>query len=416
MDILDIYRSMLRYAGLEADDNGYISTVIAMERKDPTLVNGARLVLPTRNQLQQFDTKEKIIFHPLLENIVHGESPVIAKLTDCINDKLNYTIGAVAASLLNLLASPALHAKLSPEQAELLTSVKDVDEKCVANFMNTMLHGMKNKSDRYFTNIYLKRRGHKGKEIFSRMAVVSFPFYDGIDDNSKIRLKDKQAYKELFEFMFPSIKEPDFYNYGSNSRIAPCIDALMMSSIGIASALNDMMNTYGDYIEDSDVMKFDDYWVDYFNNLEELRSEIRKIPLHVGMDGGHTPAGEPVVETVAPSLLQPVQSMPAVVPSAAIVPGIAPAVRTPQLMKTERGLDFHSIVATTPAVAATPNPLPIPGQQLMNPWGNQMPMGGFQQPQQHVPMFAGGSGVQYPGQYPVSNPQYPYGYTAGPII
>lgn len=418
MDLLEIYRSMLRYAGLEADANGYISTAVAEERKDPTIVDGARLVLPTRNQLQKFDPKEKIIFHPLLENIIHGESSVTKKLTDCINIRLNYTIGHVAQSLLNLLASPEFHSKLTPDQAELLTSVKDVDEKSVSNFMAIILHGLKTKPDRLFSHIYLKRRGHKGKEVFSRLAVVSFPFYENIA-NEKIRQKDKQAYKELFEFMFPTIKEPDSYNYGSNSRIAPCADALMMSSVGIASALNDMLETYKEFIIDySDHLKFDDYWLDYFGNLEELRNEIRKIPLHVGMNGGHTPASEVPVETVTTPLSQPVQAAPAASTPVTTFP-TPQTTRAPQLTKTERGLDFHSIVATTPAVAATPNPLNIPGQQFMSPWAGQMPMSGM--PAQHVPMFAGGPGLQYPGMQPMGNQpfgmvQQPFGYGNVPLI
>lgn len=224
MKLLTIYESILRFAGLEADSKGLIST--SMENtKQPTVIDGLRLVLPTNDQLRNFNPKETIIFHPLTENILRGESEVIQKLKYIINIRLNYAIGIVAQSLLGVISSPELHARLTPEQSEILLVVKDADEKSVANLVNVMLNGVKTKPDRLFTNIYLKRGGvYQGKK-FSRVGVVNFPFYQELllpkTDKDKFRAKDRETYKQLFEYMFEGINIDDHYNYGSNSQVAP---------------------------------------------------------------------------------------------------------------------------------------------------------------------------------------------------
>lgn len=393
--LTEIYTSILRFSGLDADDQGYISTVLD-DKRDPAFINGLRMVLPHDHQLRGFNPKEKIIFHPLTENILRGESEVITKLKSVINIRLNFTIGIVAQSLLNLVASPELHHRMSPEQAELLTSITDCDDKTVMNFISQMVNGMKNAPDRIFSNIYLKRGGtFKGKR-YSRVGVVSFPFFQQLaeDKIDKIRVKDKETFKQLFEFMFPELNEPEEYNYGSDSNIAPYLEALMMAAALIASRLNDLLLIYKDFIDDADKVMFDSEWIDYIKDLNALIPEIRKVPVQFGNDGVTTVSvDEPEkVEVSVPTAYQPVQQQQ--YPVAAQQQPIQQ--QAPELRKTKRGLDFQSVVNTNPTVAMTPNPLAP--QMMVQQWQQaqmqQQPLPSWAAPQQQMPNQGVGQLVQ----------------------
>lgn len=415
MKLLDIYRSVLKFVGLEADENGYINTMLD-DKKEPACINGLRMVLPVNEQLRGFRPDEKIIFHPLTENILRGESEVFKKIKQCINIKLNFSIGIVAQNLLSLVASPEFHNKLSPEQAELLTSITDADEKSVTNFISQMVKGVKANPDRLFTNIFLKRGGKVRHERFSRVGVVSFPFYQQlIDDKIEgIRVKDKQTFKELFEFIFTEIKDADDYNFGSNSHVAPYLESLLRTAANIASRLNDIIELYKDHIEDADKLLFDSDWLEHFENLDDLIPEIRKIPVQAGNDGSISTEDVVAAPVAQPQPQQPQQYTPATqyAPQAPVAPQYQqPAqYQPPQMMQpmqpevkvTSRGIDFKSLVQATPSLAYLPNPI-----------ANQMQMNQMQQRQmqeaQRIPSWAGDPRMmqQYPQQPMMQPMQYP---------
>lgn len=400
----EIYRSVLKYAGLEADNLGFISTVLDTKRT-PTVIGGLQLVLPLDNQLRSFDAKQNIIFHPLTENILRGESEVIAKLKSIINVRLNYTIGTVAVNLLKLLASPEYHGKLNPEQLELITSVADADEKTQVNFVSLMVAGIRADPEGVFTRIYLKRGGtYKGKR-YSRVGIVNFPFYEKImeDKVEKIRVKDKETFRQLFEFMFPNISVAEEYNFGSESQVAPYLEALLRSSSNIAARLNDLLTTYSDFIDDAEKIMFDSDWTDYFQDLNALIPEIRKVPMQHGNDGSITLSEETTkapayVANNPPQTAAPYQQ-PAMQPTApnGYPQPVQPQVQQPPGVKvTKRGIDFQSLLQNNQAVAMAPNAL-----------GSQLAMQNYQQQmanmQQTVPGWAQ---PQQPMMYP-GMPQYP---------
>lgn len=349
----EIYRSVLLFAGLTADDQGFISATIN-DKREPTFINGLRLVLPTDNQLRSFDSQERIVFHPFTENILRGESEVLTKLRQAINVRLNYTISVVGNSLLNLVASPAMHKNFSPEQAKLLTSVSDVDSKTVSNFISQTIGMMKQNAERVFVNIYLKRGATVKDKRYARGGIVSFPMYEMLlsDDMDKIRVKDKETFKQLLEFIFPSINEEEYYNFGSDSNVAPFLEALMRTAANIASRLNDILLLYTDFIEDADKVMFDSEWMDYFQDLEALTSEIRKVPVQHGNAGT---ASVPEQAQAPATPMTPAPQAPYPVPQQGYQQPMAP--QAPGIRKTSKGLDFQSLMAHNQSIAMAPNPL-----------------------------------------------------------
>ncbi len=390
----DIYRSILKFAGMEADSQGYISVVLESRRK-PAILDGKQLVLPTDEHLRNHKPEEHVIFHLLTESPLRGESEVFAKLKSVINVRLNYTIGVIASNLLNLVASPEFHKKLNPDQQELLTFIADADEKSQSTFTSIMMSGIKEDAERTFSNIYIKRGGTFNGKRFSRVGVVTFPFYEKLIEGKfdKIRVKDKETFKQLFEFMFPNINEPEEYNYGSSSQVAPYMDSLMITASNIASRLNDLLVMYKDFIEDAESIMFDSEWTDAFQNLDSLASEIRKVPVQFGNDGvievvGRTVDAAPAAvqqQGTAVSTVVNQQPQMHVAPVYNGQPQMQPVPQQqqqqPGVRKTSRGLDFRSLVQNNPQMAMTPNPLaPQLYMQEMQNWQQQQMMQQQQQP------------------------------------
>ena len=415
----DIYRSILSFAGMEADAQGFITTGVD-NRRSPAIINGAQLVLPLTAHLRNSDPKVRMIFHPLTENILRGESEVIAKLKSVINVRLNYTIGTVAVNLINLVASPEFHSRLSPEQQELLTCVSDADEKSQANFVSAMVKGIKTSPERVFSNVYLKRGGtYKGKR-YSRVGIVSFPFYEQLVKNELdgVRVKDIKTFKQIFEFMFPDIAEAEEYNFGSDSHVAPYLEALLRSSANVASRLNDLLTLYADFIDESAKISFDSEWMEYFQDLTALLPEIRKVPVQLGNDGSvASTVEEPVVAPVqAPVQQQPIQPGYTVhqTPTGFMTtPTMAPPPPPPPARKANGTVSFETVMQSNPSVAHTPNGLHNQLSRGQMPYGapphmNSTPVWANPAPQQ-MPSHMMGGGMPMPGNYQPPMVQLPNG-------
>jgi len=293
-----------------------------------------------------------------------------------------------------------MHSKLTPAQAEILIKIKDADEKTVLTFINIMLNGIKNKANNLFTNIYLRRGGVYKNKKYSRAGIVMFPFYNDLleDKVDKIRVKDKEAYKAIFEFIFPELTDSEAYNYGSNSNVAPYIDALLMTSMNLAARLNDIIITYKDYIDEADDLLFSSQWKDYFDNLEQMMPEIRKVPMQYGNDGNI------FVENIEEKPISPqVQNNLPQYPQQPMLPQYPQQQfqqpQQPVLKRTNKGLDFKSVMQANPALAYNNNAMaPLINNQIAA--RNQGMMPGYPPP--NMGMMPG-----YPNQNMPMMPGYP---------
>lgn len=414
MKLIKIYESVLRFAGFSSDDNGFISNVLAGQ-KQPAIVDGKQLVLPTQQNLRSFNPDNHIIFHPAVENILRGESVILVKLKQAINIRLNFTIGAIAQSLLNLIASPALHHKLNPDQLRIMMAVKDVDETTVNNYVkHVLLAGAQKNAESLFVHIYLKRGGFLNNRKHPRVGVTYFPFYHDLIEFSKdnkenkdhgyridkLRVKDRESLKQLFDFMIPDIEKEERYNAASDHKMCPYFDALLQTAALIASQLNDLLDLYEEFIEDAEQMKFDSEWIELFQSLEDLDKEFRAIPVQAGNEG-QVERQEPntVKEAVNTSF-----SRPAPVP----VPA-APVAAPPELKQTKRGIDFQSLLAGTRPPMPAQQPVQYPPQHMQQPVQQMGYPPQFQQPMQqpvidlnnvpmgHVIQTPNGPMIQTPG-------------------
>ena len=208
MKLIPLYESLLATADMASTADGFISRKVG-GKSTPATINGKRLVLPTHEHLCNPKPAEQIIFHPLSENILRGESIVVEDFRKAINIKLHYTIGVLAYQLLTIATSTAEHSKLNPDQLEFLSAVKNADEKTLESFQKLLRAMSVDQTANTFVSIYLKRGGVVEGKKYSRAGIVSFPLFEELckDDTVygvKLRVKDKDTLINLMQYIFPS--------------------------------------------------------------------------------------------------------------------------------------------------------------------------------------------------------------------
>lgn len=293
MEIIELYKSILTAASLTSDKDGYVSSIVRadIERKpEPTLINGKRLVLPTNEQLRS-PSVDKIVFHPLSENIMRSESEIISKLRNCATIRLNYTLVILVNSVIDMISSVDKHKMLNPEQAEILSVAAEADMTTLDSFMKMYTEAMKQNKGGALITTYLKRGGIIDGKKYSRVGIVGFPFYKELSEDKevyygvKLRKKDRQSLLNIFQYLLPGIENDGIYNRGSDSTVAPYLDALMKAFMAVGSKFNDFIEEYKDFVEPSEHLLINSDWVESFDNLEVMIPQIRKIPIQAGNEG-----------------------------------------------------------------------------------------------------------------------------------
>ncbi len=362
MKLINLYKSILRYVKLEADENGFVyngyKSVKNPDQKDPTTIGGARLVLPYPENLKNYIPGKTIIFHPLYENILRGESDVLVAFRSALNVRLNYTIAIVAKSILSICANPELLNKIDPDQASALYRIGVVDDTCLNNFITLINYCIKKKPEGFFISLILRKGITLDGKRYSRAGIVKFPIMYELNKEEnpyglKLRQKDIEIYKNVFEFILPELNIQDRYSFGSDSGVAPSIEAIMKSSMKVASRLNDILEEYKDNIDGYEDLIFDSDWVDDFNNLDALDPEIRRVPMQFGNEGSCkvSESGNDAIPIPSiPDKILPFQQKDN--QQQGYIPPQAPQHQAqPQesgVIKTERGIDFNSVKNVNP--------------------------------------------------------------------
>lgn len=309
MDIIDLYKSILTAASLTSDSEGYVSSIVRADvtrKPEPTLINGKRLVLPTNDQLRS-PSSEKVIFHPLSENIMRSESEVITKLRNCANIRLNYTLVILVNSIIDMISSVDKHKTLTPDQSEILSIAADADMVTLDSFMKMYTEALKQNTSGALVTMFLKRGGIVSGKKYSRVGVIGFPFFKELQEEKetyygvKLRKKDRQSLLNIFKYILPSIDEEGYYNRGSDSTVAPYLDAIMKAFMAVGSRFNDFIENYKDFVEPYEHLLINSEWVEIFDNLEVMIPQIRKIPVQAGNEGSAklSETQNNVVQTVA---------------------------------------------------------------------------------------------------------------------
>ena len=396
MKLLDFYKSILSAGGLYADSEGLISARTSAGTT-PFTVGGKRLVLPTREHMLNPNKDGIILFHPMSENIMRGESDVMHRFRTAVNLQLNYVINSLIYELIGLAISPSLHASLQPAQIETLAILKDADERTLSDMkllQNAMPPG---NIEKCFVHISMRKTAMIGGKSYRRGAIVNFPFYEelikgGAVFGVKLRKKDQAGFTHLLEHLFPNIAAKASFNRGSFSATVPTLDALLLGIIGVASHINAIIEDYGDTLSETKNLRYNDDWVTEIDNYEQFATELKMVPPQPGNEG----AVDKIAPTSAVPPLQntaPPMQMPPPIPQQQAY-GYAPPVQqqfsqpTPVLTPDGK-IDFASSMRANPGVLPV---MQVAGQPYLPPGPESArlnaPRWADPQPQFGAPQFA----------------------------
>lgn len=423
MKLITLYKALLDLGGMSADRDGFVSGKLPGSTQDPApvTIKGKRLVLPTQKQLTTSGWEDRIVFHPLYENVLRGESQVIEKLRMLITMRLNVTLGVLCTGLLELAGSTDEHQKMNPDQSMFLAKVRMIDAKSLDNWKD-LLKGLEPAEGKQnFVHVFLKRSGTVAGKKHARVGVVNFPVMKALCNDEKVfnfkpRNKDRDVFKNLLEYIFKDILNEGAYNAGSDSSIAPYTDAMLRTFLNLIAPINDVIDLFSDIRPELADLKFNSDWVEELDKLETYHVDIRSIPMQAGNEGtalvkGVAPVQEeqtaPVVD-VAPVQTQapvqapaqawtaPVQTPPVgyqfpqhqFTATPPMYPHMAPHMHVNNMApvgvaRSKDGVDFNSLLNSNPnlaMVAHTMNVTPTAQQ-----FGN---MGIGMQQQQQIPRFA----------------------------
>ena len=390
MKLMDFYAAILATGNLYPDSEGRISAHVG-DVQVPTSVKEKRLVLPTKANMQNPDKSGIVMFHPLTENILHGESDVMAKFRGSVNIALNMRLSFLTFHLLRLATSPSMHSNLKPDQVEMMSVLKDADDKTLTLYQSILDKMKPGDADKCFVHFYMKRNGKIGDRAFRRVLVVSFPFYEELlkDEKSvygvKLRKKDHQAIKGLLEQVLPNLNIKDSYNRGSTSDTSPSVEALLTGLMGVAGHINALVEEFDHVLPELKEFAYDDSWVDALGNLQQFTPEIRSIPMQTGNEGG---SDRPAVAAApaAPQLTHP-----------------TPQAHQP-MHHQHTGLPMPAPVQHVPAAPAGDG-IVRNANGSIDMQATMMARSGGQQPQQG--MYPGMMGGMQPGMYPGMMMQQP---------
>lgn len=354
MELLKHYENLLAMARLRLDDSGMVHRLANGEGKITNLfVQTKPVVMPIYKQLASADISERLVFHPFAESAAKGESVIVAELRSRFCHTIGLSLSAFFTRCLELAASKAEHSKLNPIQAEMLDALRKIEIENAAAIVGLFVKLLKSpeKKTAAMVQIYLTRNGKVGEKEYARAGIVSFPLYSAVltelektKDRSieGIPMSEKNLVyiKGLFEYVFPLLKtDPTGYNQGSNSEVAPYMDALMKTTAAVVGMVNERIKLFENILnkdgDDAGLKPLPEDWMSAIDELGSLLPEIIKIPLQPGMDGQArvsetlAAANQMVAGPAAPQVVQqPVyqQQQPQQYPPGVLVPtGYAPA-------------------------------------------------------------------------------------------
>lgn len=414
--MLDVYRQIGATADWAITDDDMVSLKEYKKdgtvKKIPLTIKGRRLVIPSALHMSNGNWEDRVAFHPFSENTARGESEVLERLRACINERVNTVFPIIVLHLLRLANSPAEHAKLTPEQGEFLPIAKDVNEKLVNRF-KTILEKMPVRTPtKQFIHILLRRSARIDGRDYFRGGMVSFPFYQELlKEDGEVqfdRKKDRQTLINIFNYILPHQGELHFYSRGSDSRIAPSIDAVMKATLAVIGPLNDVIERF-DGIIPADKLIIPADWAESFDNLETFLPEIRELPMLQGNEGAHPDAHA----TVQPAQQAPRPAAQSNLPSG-IGAGYGSVQRQPQQQPEpsysqttttgERKTDLAKLLGQQRQQQVIPANYPPPQQQ--QPYYQPQPQyragvhgGGYQQGYGRASVQGYGSVGGYPNSY-----------------
>lgn len=332
--LIDFYKGIVESLGMTVNDKGGVY-LFSLNEDEPFNVDGKHLVLPLDSILKNPNWEKQIAFHPLSENIARKDSVVFKSLQAMANISIDTDIGYIMGELITYCADSERHGKLNAKQTSFLSLFPNADETSLKNWLKIEA---KIGNDHHYARLVTYRDKKLNGESWSRVTFVTFPLYNELCKlietkngdytvyGVKLRKKDVEGIKALFEYILRNVADPDAeYSTGTRSLLAPSFHSFISSYYKVKKDLERTFKLlkldtselgWGVYI--SDLNQFKGLIPSLQGNEGEVtEGERRRQELNVTQPAQPAqvkqivPAAPPLVPQVQPvQPQQPVQSQP----------------------------------------------------------------------------------------------------------
>lgn len=259
------------------------------DMKTQVMVEGKPLALPTDKIVNNY-SDSMVVFHPLCENLLLGESPVLQELRDLIMESVNNLIIQTIDSIL-MIAIDDNFEDLTPNQVEFMRCTAGADATTLKNWRSVARRIDARSSANRIVTIFLKRGSlYKGSKC-KRVANVNFNLYNKLSENTvtllgaKVRKSDLKVFRAIFEAIFKHIEDDDeSYSAGTDSLIAPYFTVLVESYYKVLKDINSVTWLLRKPMEKVSGRKLhvNDDFMSHLDNLQQYRDVLPVMPLNDG--------------------------------------------------------------------------------------------------------------------------------------
>lgn len=287
-DLAGAYRKLLGSIGVTPQsDDLLVQSIDGIDKQ--VLVEGKPLALPTSDIVNNY-SDSIVLFHPLCENLLLGESPVLQEFRQLVMDFLNDLILKTIESVLCIAVDETVMAELSPTQVDFMRSTAGADLNTLKNWRAIMRRAESRGSSHRVITIFLKRGSDINGEMQKRVAIVNFNIYQELTSGNlqifgtKIRKVDAKVYIKIFETIFEDIFTIDEYSSGSNALTAPYFDALVSAYHKVLKAINSVTWNLRKPIKQVNNLELHvkDEFMELFKDLMKYRDVLPTMPLNDG--------------------------------------------------------------------------------------------------------------------------------------
>ena len=303
MKLIKFYTNVINSIGLKVDDEGYIK--VPGEKKDrPIMHNKKFLVMPVKNQIDtmfgEVDGKRvltKVLFNPLSEDPVNGESASLIKLKSIVDVTLNFSYATIIELLLKLGSNLDYQKKATLNLNMFISTLNKakgqsktdaVDEKSIEKWAKIYSGVLSAPPSKGLLHVFLKKGGMINGVKYNRTCTLNLPVYKELKKLTKdtplfgtrLRKKDIEVYKLVYEYVFKDLFEDENYVVMSNNKLAAGFDSLLRMYITLSVRFNSLLKELMFIDEESAKAAMVDLQVSLtdMDNIDSLEGEVAAIP------------------------------------------------------------------------------------------------------------------------------------------
>ena len=286
MKMLEFYKKAISLGDLIADPQGMLSHQIPGTNRDNALtITSKRVVLPTKENLDNPDWSNRMAFHPLVENQIGSESLIHERFRWAVNRAVNLRFSYILVAIARICKEEFVEKRntLGAEYAGIWNATSKADDKFYQNvvkiidehptFIHTVIHrGMK----------VGDKQWRVGCEVFFPVLEELIATKDREIQKVKLRVSDVETLKNLYELIFPNSSVKNFYTGGDDSTYSPSLFAQLRATDKLYAQLNNFFKTLNEITEDADFIR-DTSWIQtILSDSKELNEEAQLIGLLEG--------------------------------------------------------------------------------------------------------------------------------------